>query len=96
MALTDLRDVGLPTSLTKTKLIELLQQKYPDKVWEPLLLLRGKYAQQKRLQKVVAQLFPVTPTLVFANKQKLTLPSSPPPPKQKTGHRVITEFQEGS
>ena len=40
-------------------LVQLLQQKYPDHQWDKVLLLRGRYAQQKRLERAVAELFPV-------------------------------------
>ena len=59
MALSDLRDVGFSGPLNRSKLAELLRQKYPEHNWEEVYLLRGRYAQQKRLEKAVASLFPV-------------------------------------
>lgn len=59
VTLTDLKDARFPASVTRIKLCELLQQKYPDFKWELVYLLRGRYAQQKRLERAVASLFPV-------------------------------------
>jgi len=57
--LSDLKELGFPAGVTWTKLVELLRNRYPDQKWEPLSLLRGKYAQQRRLEKAVANLFKV-------------------------------------
>lgn len=62
MALTDLREIGFPTRFTRTKLVAALTQKYPHFSWEKVYLLRGKYAQQKRLERAVTSLFPVCRT----------------------------------
>ena len=59
MALSDLREIGFPAQVTRTKLAELLKERYPEHVWEEVYLLRGKYAQQKRLERAVSSLFPV-------------------------------------
>ena len=59
VTLAELRNAGLPAQLTKTKLAEWLTKRYPDKKWEKVYLLRGRYAQQRRLEKAVASLFPV-------------------------------------
>jgi len=40
-------------------LAEYLAEKYPSYPWEKVYLLKGRYAQQKRLEKAVASLFPV-------------------------------------
>ena len=42
------------------QLVNLLMIKYPDYTWEKVFLLRGKYAQQQRLERVVTSLFPVS------------------------------------
>ena len=42
------------------RLAELLEIKYPDYKWEKIYLLKGKYAQQMRLEKAVASLFEVS------------------------------------
>ena len=39
----------------------MLRDKYPQHQWDPVRLLTGKYAQQKKLERVVASLFPVPP-----------------------------------
>jgi len=57
--MSDLQEVGLPASLNRVKLAELLGIKYPEHKWDKVYLLRGKYAQQKRLERAVINLFPV-------------------------------------
>ena len=60
MALTDLKELGFnPKSVNRLKLVELLTEKYPDYQWDNVYLLRGRLAQQKRLENCVKQLFPV-------------------------------------
>jgi len=59
VSLAELKDVGFRTKVTKSKLIELLSEKYPDHKWDKLYLLRGKYGQQKKLERAVISLFPV-------------------------------------
>ncbi len=41
------------------QLAELLGEKYPNYQWEKMVLLKGRYAEQKRLEKAVQILFPV-------------------------------------
>jgi len=41
------------------KLLQLLEERYPNHSFEKAYLLRGKYAQQNRLEKAVKALFPV-------------------------------------
>ena len=72
MALTDLRELGFPYTLNKLKLAELLAQRYPDYKWELVYLLKGRLAQQTRLEKAIRSLFQVGPPPPL-------LP--PPPPK---------------
>lgn len=64
MALSDLKEIGFPSAITRTQLAELLREKYPEHNWEMVYLLRGRYAQQKRLERAVAALFPVCIPLV--------------------------------
>ena len=59
VSLAELKDVGFRAKVTKSKLIELLSEKYPDHKWDKLYLLRGKYGQQKKLERAVISLFPV-------------------------------------
>ena len=59
VTLTDLRAVGFPSKVSKLKLAELLSERYPDFAWDKVYLLRGRYAQQKRLERAVRSLFQV-------------------------------------
>ena len=59
ITLTDLKEAGFPATVGKSKLVQLLSDKYPEHNWDKIYLLRGKYAQQKRLEKAVRSLFPV-------------------------------------
>ena len=60
MTLADLRQIGFPSGANRAKLAELLIERYPEHQWETVLLFRGKMAQQKRLERAVASLFPVS------------------------------------
>ena len=57
--MADLAALGIPRDISRTKLVELLGKRYPEYTWEKVYLLRGRYAQQIRLEKAVASLFPV-------------------------------------
>jgi len=59
VTVVDLRAIGFPV-ITKVKLADLLSEKYPDYEWDRVYLLKGRYAQQKRLEKAVISLFPVS------------------------------------
>ena len=59
VTLAELREVGMPSQVTKLQLTELLEEKYPDYSFEKVYLLRGRFAQQKRLERAVQSLFPV-------------------------------------
>lgn len=59
MTLTDLKELGFPTNFTRMQLANLLHETYPHFKWEKVYLLRGKKAQQKRMQNAVENLFPV-------------------------------------
>ena len=65
VTLADLKEIDFPSRVTKPQLAELLTQLYPQYPWESLYLLRGRYAQQKRLEKAVHFLFPVIAYLSF-------------------------------
>ena len=70
MAMSDLRELGFPSTFTKSQFVQVLGEKYPDHRWEKVHLLRGRYAQQKRLERAVRQFFEVTLSLhavSFAN-----------------------------
>ena len=54
-----MHDVGFPTHVNKTEFVQLLSDRYPDYKWEKVFLLRGKYGQQKRVERAVYALFPV-------------------------------------
>ena len=64
----DLKDIGFPSSITKVKLIELLAEKYPTVQWETSYILRGKFAQQHRLEQRVKALFPVCSLFICVTK----------------------------
>ena len=59
MTLADLRQIGFPPTYSKLQVAELLKERYPEYTWEKVFLLKGRYAQQRRLEKTVAALFPV-------------------------------------
>ena len=60
MTLTDLREIGFPRNVTRSKLMQLLSEKYPNHQWEKVYLLRGRFAKQQRLERAVASIFPVS------------------------------------
>jgi len=55
--MTDLWEVGFPYGISKLQLANLLSEKYPEHKWEKVHLLRGRFAQQKRLERAVVSLF---------------------------------------
>jgi len=57
-----MKDLGFPQRVTKVQLAELLALKYPstDFSWEKVYLLRGKFSQQKRLERAIRTLFQVS------------------------------------
>jgi len=55
----------LPPNLSKPKLAELLAKRYPGYNWEKLYLLKGRYAQQRRLERMLSSLLPVCSLLCF-------------------------------
>jgi len=57
--LADLREIGFPLAITKVQLSEMLVEMYPDFDWDVARLLRGKGAQQKRLENAIRKLFAV-------------------------------------
>ena len=59
ITLADLKNIGASTKISKSDLAEALHKIYPDFKWEKILLLKGRYGQQRRLEHVVAKLFPV-------------------------------------
>jgi hypothetical protein len=65
VTLADLHETGFPRVITKPKLAELLEEKYPGHPWEKLYLLKGRFAQQRRLEKAVTSLFPVRTYLFY-------------------------------
>jgi len=67
--MTDLFATGFPMTITRPQLVTLLGEKYPDYKWEKIFLLRGRFAQQNRLERAVVSIFPVmrpTTTYLFA------------------------------
>ena len=59
ITLADLKNIGAPSTLRKVELAEALQERYPDFKWEKVFLLKGKFGQQRRLQHLLTELFPV-------------------------------------
>ena len=59
MTLVDLHAHGFPKHVSKPKLAELLEQKYPKYTWEKLYLLKGRYALQSHLCKILQSIFHV-------------------------------------
>lgn len=57
--LSDLKELDFPRRITKMQLATLLSERYPQHSWEDVFLLKGRYAQQRRLEKAIASLFPV-------------------------------------
>lgn len=73
VTLADLHELGLLGKISKPQLAELLEEVYPEYKWEKVYLLKGRYAQQKRLEKAVRSLFPVRISL-FSFLLSLTVP----------------------
>jgi len=48
---------------TRSQLVELLSERYPKFEWDKLNLLKGILSQQKRLERAIAFLFPVSNSL---------------------------------
>ena len=69
--MADLKSIeGFPANyIRKPDLAELLRERYPDGQhdWEQFFLSKTRYSQQKRLQSMVASLFPVRfhPCILF-------------------------------
>jgi len=61
--LTDLKEVGFPAGASKSLLAQLLDEKYPGHNWKMNMQLGGRHAQQNRLERAVAALFPVSTNL---------------------------------
>ena len=68
--LTELQEVGFPTSVTKIQLAELLKEKYPNYELDKIYYLRGKFAQQKRLERAATKLFAVSTTTQHNTTQR--------------------------
>ena len=60
ITLADLKNIGAPSTLSKVALAEALQERYPDFKWEKVFLLKGRSGQQRRLQHLLTELFPVS------------------------------------
>jgi len=58
VTLADLKQIGATSSFRKVKLAEALQERYPGFEWEKVYL-KGRFGQQKRLEHLVTELFPV-------------------------------------
>jgi len=60
LTMSDLKENGFPSKITRLQLVNILNTKYPNHDWERAYPLRGRFAQQRRLEKAVAVLFQVT------------------------------------
>ena len=63
--MTDLNGVSAFPRISKVQLADLLKQKYPDREWEKVFLMRGKYSQQRRLEHAMKAIFPVILKIEF-------------------------------
>ena len=59
VTLEDLKQLGFSRTISKPQLAEFLSEKYPNYKFEKVYLLKGRYAQQKRLENAVVALLPV-------------------------------------
>ena len=61
VTLTDLKEVGAKelARLPRKELAELLIKRYPDLEWETKLFRSAKLSQQKQLERIIKNLFPV-------------------------------------
>ena len=64
--MSDLQATGFPR-ISRAKLVDVLSAKYPQHKWDAVYLLRGRYSQQKRLERTVASLFPVTCAKIYSS-----------------------------
>ena len=67
--LSDLEELGFPTSFRKSDLVDLLNERYPGHEWEKANLLQGRFGQQKKLERAIASLFPVSLPLTNYNSK---------------------------
>ena len=58
-----MRELGFPSNVSKVKLADLLEERYPDYKWEKVYLLKGRFAQQKQLERNIRTLFQVRAVL---------------------------------
>jgi len=54
--------LGLPSAFSRPQLVRLLARMYPNHDWDTSSMLKGKFAQQKRIERAVIALFPVSCT----------------------------------
>jgi len=69
--LADLIQLGWSPKLKKPELAQALKEKYPDYDWEKVFLLKGRYAQQKRLERTLHVLFKVNITKTFVRGKEV-------------------------
>src|SRR5690348_3915600 len=58
VTLADLKEWGL-RAISKTQLADLLEGMYPEHKWDRAWLIQGRRAQQRRLERAIASIFPV-------------------------------------
>ena len=87
MTLVDLVQLGFKNVLSKARLASLLEEKYPGFAWEKLYLLKGRFAQQLRLERAVESLFPVRASFAALNLIADPRVGSGDPPQRKESCR---------
>jgi len=67
--MTDVYDLGMPKRRVPNtaKLIELLQERFPEHSWDKMGVMKGRFGLQRRLELAVTSLFPVHIPLVIVN-----------------------------
>jgi len=59
--------MGLSRKIAKNtaQLVGLLQDKYPTQQWEKMFTMKGRFGQQRHLERAVSSLFPVMQSFNF-------------------------------
>ena len=57
VTLADLTEIGFSRNLQKPELAKILSERYPGYDWERVFLMKGRYGQQKKLERAVRLLF---------------------------------------
>jgi len=57
--MTDLYEMGLPKRIRTIQFVNLLKERYPDVKWDKMIIMKGKFGQQRRLEHAVSSMFMV-------------------------------------